>query len=43
LTPFGAKIQKGTEEQQTGKEKEHEEVHKSPLKRAGYIPPFLQV
>jgi hypothetical protein len=43
LTPLGAKVQEGTQEQQTWEEKEHQEVHEASLKRAGNVPSFLQV
>jgi len=43
LAPFGAKVQEGTEEQQTWKEEEHQEVHEASLKRTGNIPAFLQI
>jgi hypothetical protein len=43
LTPLGAKVQEGTEEQQSWKEEEYQEVHEASLKGASNIPPFLQV
>jgi hypothetical protein len=43
LTPLGAKVQEGAEEQQSWKEEEHKEVHEASLKGASNVPPFLQV
>jgi hypothetical protein len=43
LTPLGAKVQEGTEEQQSWKEEEYQEVHEATLKGANNVPAFLQV
>jgi hypothetical protein len=37
------KIQKWAEQQQTREEKENHKIHEPALKRAGNIPPLLQV
>jgi hypothetical protein len=43
LPPLGSKIQKRSKQQQTRKEKEHQEVHQGALNGGGHVPSLFQV